>query len=146
MLLLLYAHTVQSENATPDRLAMGYFVAWQGSQKPDASTADLESFLSYLADDVAWQHLPYATSDERIDGGKEKLRKGMTTWLGNHKSYQASLIRSDENEHYIILEFRSEATIEDDASGVKVLNRHYMDVLELENRKVAIIRRYDLSD
>ena len=66
-------------------------------------------------------------------------------WLGGHESYQARLIKSHAREHYLILEFESEATIKDaETEEVRSINRHYLDVLELENHKVAVIRRYDL--
>ena len=144
-LIFVMASLAHAESSAVESHIDGYFSAWQKSQQPYASRADLEHYLTFLTEDAAWQHLPYATSDERISGGKEKIRQGMIRWLGSHESYHAELIKAHESAHFIILEFISEATIKNANTGkIETIKRHYLDVLELENSKVAVMRRYDL--
>ena len=145
VVMLAIGGTAQAESTTVDALAEDYFEAWQNSQKPAATKTDLEHYLSFLTEDAAWQHIPYQTSDERVAGGKQNIRDGMTQWLGSHETYQAKMIRMVNKEHFIILEFESEATIEDGETGeIKSIKRHYLDVLELDDSRVAVVRRYDL--
>jgi hypothetical protein len=134
-----------AESASNKPLVKQYFEAWVASQQPDASIKDLEHYLSFLSEDVAWQHLPYAKSDERKAGGKETLKQGMLNWLGNHHSYSAELIRVENNQHFMIIEFRSVAQAIDSSGEKAMIRRHYLDVLELDENRVAIVRRYDLQ-
>jgi ketosteroid isomerase-like protein len=134
-----------SDAKNSDELASRYFEAWIESQQPSASMKDIEHLTSFMTDDVAWQHSPYAKSDDRTKGGKEKLQAGMMQWLGSHQSYSAELLKLHSSKDYFIIEFRSTAMIKDGNSNqLKELKRHYLDILEMDGGRVAIIRRYDI--
>lgn len=55
-----------------------YFSAWKATQAPNATKADLEHYLTFLTDDIGYQHLPYSNNDVRAADGKAQMRKGMS--------------------------------------------------------------------
>ena len=55
-------------------LANDYANAWFKTQMSTATKADLEHYLSFLTEDVAYQHLPYDKTDGREKDGKDALR------------------------------------------------------------------------
>ena len=84
-----------------------YFAAWTNVQKPNASKQDLEHYLSYLTDDIGYQHLPYANDDSRAADGKALMRKGMSYYLGIHTEYQAQLTNSAYGNNVIMIKFNT---------------------------------------
>ena len=83
-MLLSMLVKANSTNLDYVNLANSYSQAWFKTQLPTATEADLDYYLSFLTDDVAYQHLPYDKTDEREKGGKGVLRKGMAQWLGSN--------------------------------------------------------------
>lgn len=77
----VHAGSNDEEEARNQGFAKAYFEAWTRSQRPGATEADLENYLSFLSEDVGHQHLPYDVDDERVDDGKENMRKGMRYYL-----------------------------------------------------------------
>lgn len=125
-----------------DQFVQQYYQALVNTQKPHASVDDLEHYLSLLTDDVGNQHFPNAPDDSRAPNGKDLMRKGMVRYLGIHTSYQANLIDYIVGYHSIALKhtfsakgLRADGT---EFSYSKVV----LDVIELENGKVSVIRRY----
>jgi hypothetical protein len=122
--------------------AQEYFIAWNNTQKPTATKQDLESYLSLLTSDVAWQHLPYQPYDDRKPDGKLNLRKGMTQWLGANTEYSSELINIVIGENLIVLQFEALVKFANSDGKIASRQRNYTDVLELDNGKVSVIRRY----
>ena len=123
--------------------AKAYFSAFNQTQKPKATKKDLENYLSFLTDDVAHQHLPYDTTDTRNPGGKEELRQGMTRWLAVNTEYKAELISIAYERDVVVIKYRSTVKLNNENTGKElVINRKRLEVLELDNEKVAIIRKY----
>ena len=125
-----------------DAFTNQYFEKWNKTQKPGANKQDLENYLSLLTEDVAWQHLPYQPNDERKPDGKQNLRQGMTRWLAANTKYKAELIDMMFGDNVVIIKFTAKLQFNDNDGNVVNKERHYTDVLELENGKVCIIRRY----
>ena len=123
--------------------ANAYFKAWNKTQMPKASEKDLENFLALLTEDVALQHLPYQKADDRKPNGKETLRKGMNRWRGANTSYKAKLIDVNYGHNVVIIEYQAVMTFNDEKTGKeRSITRNNLEVLELDEGKVAIIRKY----
>lgn len=132
-----------STNINSLAFANEYANAWFETQKSTATPEDLEHYLSFLTDDVAYQHLPYDTTDERKKGGKEELRMGMKQWLGSNTSYVATINSVNFSNNIIIINYNSATTIVDAKTKTqKVMRRDVIDTLELDNNKVSVIRKY----
>jgi ketosteroid isomerase-like protein len=141
--ILLFAANVSAEEFNYDGFAKEYFAAWNKTQMPEATPQDLEDYLSLLTDDVAMQHLPYAPVDTRETGGKDNLRKGMSQWLGSVSAYEAKLVSSMIDHNVIILQYTAEIDIKNTETGkTRHITRPRIDVLEIDDGKVAIIRKY----
>jgi len=114
------------------------------TQAPNATKKELEAFLALLADDVANQHLPYQTDDSREPDGKAMMRKGMTFYLGAHTEYQANLLDTFIfNDSAIALRYTHHAKGSHPQNQQAIeYTQTIMDVLEIENGKVAVIRKY----
>jgi len=54
-----------------DKFITAYYQAMVNTQKPSASSEDLEHYLSFLTDNVGNQHLPNAPDDSRTPEGKK---------------------------------------------------------------------------
>jgi len=133
--------------ATPDKFDYDKFVkqyhqAMVNTQKPSASKDDLEYYLSFLTDDVGNQHLPNAPDDSRTPEGKQLMRQGMTRYLGVHTDYKASILDYIIGYNSIALKHKFSAKgLRSDGSEFSY-SKVVLDVLELENGKVSVIRRY----
>jgi len=145
--LLLVSGVSASEVETEidlKKFAQKYFDAMVATQAPNATEKDLENYLKLLTDDVGHSHLPWVVDDSRLPDGKESMRKGMTFYLAAHTEYQAELLNLFTfNQSAIAIRYRHHA------KGIHPQNKQpieyttvMMEVLEIENGKVAVIRKY----
>lgn len=121
-----------------------YFSAWVATQSTNATKNDIEHYLSFLKSDVAHQHLPYDSDDSRLPDGKKRIREGMLFYLGAHSAHEATL------EHVIPAHNAVVITYTTSSQGIhpqtkELVELHYstMEVLEIEDGKVAVIRKYE---
>jgi len=125
-----------------DKFIKDYYQAMVNTQKPNASKEDLEVYLSFLTDDVGNQHFPNSPDDSREPNGKKLIRKGMSRYLGVHTDYQANIINYIVDYNVIALKHKFYAKgLRSDGSEFSY-SKVVLDVLELENGKVSVIRRY----
>jgi hypothetical protein len=125
-------------------LAQTYFDRMVATQLPNATEKELENYLELLTDDVGHSHLPWVIDDSRLSDGKEAMRKGMTFYLGAHTEYNAELLNVFTFNHSAIA-----IRYKNYAKGIHPQNKQLieysqvmMEVLEIENGKVAVIRKY----
>lgn len=146
---LLSLFTIPNVLANAEQLdlktfATNYYNAMVASQAPKATTKELEAYLAFLTDDVGHSHLPYVTDDARLPDGKEAMRKGMAFYLGAHTEYNSKLLNVFAfNDSAVAIRYTS------NAKGIHPQNNQpleysnvMMEVLEIENGKVAVIRKY----
>ncbi len=121
-----------------------YFNAMVKTQQPSAKPTDLEAYLALLTDDVGHSHLPWQTDDTRAKDGKAQMRKGMTFYLGSHTQYEAKLLNVFAfNDSAVAIRYRHHAKgIHPQNQQTVEYTKTMMEVLELENGKVAVIRKY----
>lgn len=120
-----------------DKFFQEYYKAKVKTQQPNASKEDLEHYLSFLTDDVGNQHLPNAPDDSREPNGKE-----ITHYLGVHTSYDSTLIEYIVGYNSIAFKHSFSAKgLRTDGSEFSY-SKVVLDVIELENGKVSVIRRY----
>ena len=143
LVTFIAAHAVASEDKFDyDQFVKQYHQAMTNTQKPDASKKDLEHYLSFLTDDVGNQHFPNAPDDSREPNGKKSMREGMSRYLGVHTDYEASIIEYIVGYNSIALKHKFSAKgLRSDGSEFSY-SKVVLDVLELENGKVSVIRRY----
>ena len=124
--------------------AQQYFKAMVATQAPDATAEDLENYLALLTDDIGHSHLPYVTDDSREPGGKQAMRKGMTFYLGAHTEHHAELLDVFTfNQSAIAIRYSNSAKgIHPQHKQAISYSQIMMEVLEMENGKVAVIRKY----
>lgn len=148
MLLGIIAFSVSADDATKqidlEAFAHQYFKLMTATQAPGAGEQELEQYLSLLTDDVGHSHLPYVTDDARLPDGKQAMREGMTFYLGAHTSYSAELIDVFTfNQSAIAIRYKNSATgIHPQNNQPISYTQTMMEVLEIENGKVAVIRKY----
>ena len=125
-----------------DKFVKEYYEAQVKTQQPNASKEDLEHYLSFLTEDVGYQHFPNAPDDSRESDGKKMMRKGMTYYLGSHSSYESKLIEYIVGYNSIALKHSySGKGLRSDGSEFSY-STVALDVIELEDGKVSVIRRY----
>ena len=125
-----------------DKFVKQYHQAMTKTQKPNASKKDLEYYLSFLTDDVGNQHFPNAPDDSREPNGKKSMREGMSRYLGVHTDYKAKILEYLVGYNSIALKHTFSAKgLRSDGSEFSY-SKVVLDVLELENGKVSVIRRY----
>ncbi len=133
----------QEDRFNYEEFTKEYFSAWTNVQKPQATKKDLEKYLTFLTDDIGYQHLPYSNDDSRMSDGKAMMRKGMSYYLGIHTEYQAQLTNSAHGHNVIMIEFNTQAKgIHPDNGQEIIINNSTFEVLEIENGKVSVIRHY----
>lgn len=125
-----------------DAFVKAYFDAQVMTQQPNATEKDLEHYLSFLTDDVGNQHFPNAPDDSREPDGKKMMRKGMGRYLGVHTEYKAELIDYQYGFNAVSIKHKFEAKGKRADGSEFSYSKIALDVLELENGKVSVIRRY----
>lgn len=126
------------------KFAKTYFDAMVKTQLPGTTPEALENYLALLKDDIGHSHLPYVTDDSRQPDGKQAMRKGMTFYMGAHTEYQAELLNVFVFNHSAIA-----IRYKNSVKGIHPQNKQeiaysqvMMEVLEIEDGKVAVIRKY----
>jgi ketosteroid isomerase-like protein len=136
--------TVSAQEFDSDQFAKAYFNAWSASQSPSATAEDLEHYLSFLSEDVGHQHYPYDPDDSRAPTGKADMREGMTYYLGAHTEYKGQLISHLSGHDVIVIKYESWAKgIHPQTQQEVSIHDVTVEVLEIENGKVAVIRKYN---
>lgn len=125
-----------------DAFVKAYYHAQVMTQQPDATKKDLEHYLSFLTDDIGNQHFPNAPDDSRESGGKELMRKGMSRYLGVHSEYKAEIIDYQYGYNAVSIKHKFSAKGKRSDGSDFSYSKVALDVLELENGKVSVIRRY----
>lgn len=74
ILSLSFTANANTSKFNYQRFVNTYFTAMINTQKPDASKDDLEQYLSFLTDDIGFQHYPNAPDDTREPNGKQLMR------------------------------------------------------------------------
>jgi len=142
---IVYSFSVSASNqADLEEFGKAYFSAWKATQMPTATQTDIEYYLSFLADDVGHQHLPYANDDSRLPTGKDDMRKGMGFYLGAHQTYSATLHQVIPAHNVVVLTYSTSSSgIHPQTKELVKLDFNTMEVLEIEEGKVSVIRKYE---
>lgn len=142
--MVLFAAKVAANELDLKKFAQTYFDTMIATQAPGATKNELESYFDLLTDDVGHSHLPWVTDDSRLPDGKEAMRKGMTFYLGAHTEYSAELLDVFTfNNSAIAIRYRNSAKgIHPESKQPIAYTQVMMEVLEIENGKVAVIRKY----
>jgi hypothetical protein len=143
LLIIGCSSQAADEEFNPEQFALDYLDAWNATQAPGATAANLERYLSFLVEDVAGQHIPFDTDDTRQPDGKQRLREGMTYYLGKHIEYQARLIGVVYGLDAVAIQFEvSLKARRDPNQPIVSMTYNALEVLEIENGKVSVIRKY----
>ena len=110
---------------------------------PDATKEDIENYLALLTQDVGHQHLPYDSDDIRQPDGKKNMRKGIQYYLGGHIEHSASLISITEGFNVVIIKYDTVSKgVHPQTQKEVSFSYDTTEVLEIENGKVSVIRKY----
>lgn len=137
-----YADEQEAQVFDADAFAHKYLEARTATQQPNATAEHLEQYLSLLTEDVGYQHLPYNSTDTREPDGKQHMRAGMTHYLGKNTSFTAELQSVTHDFNVVVIKYSGVHQYQ--RPGEAVTTKHYtaLDVLELENGKVSVVREY----
>ena len=103
----------------------------------------MEEYLALLTDDVGHQHIPYDLDDTRIPNGKQKMREGMSHYLGKHIEYKSKLVGYSYGLNAIAIQYTVTLKAKRGPdSPVETMSYNAMEILEIENGKVSMIRKY----
>lgn len=141
-LVFLFSPSV-SFSADLENLAQSYYRAWVATQKPGATEESLIEYLAFLTNDIGHQHLPYDPESTREPENKKNMLEGMSYYLGTHTKYVSNLKSVVTGYNLIVIKYSTMS------EGVhpqtnEVVNQEYdtVEVLEIENGKIAVIRKY----
>lgn len=125
-----------------DAFVQAYYQAQVKTQQPGATKDDLEHYLSFLTDDIGNQHFPNAPDDSREPDGKAMMRKGMSRYLGVHTEYKAEIIDYQYGYNAVSIKHKFSAKGKRADGSEFSYSKVALDVLELEDGKVSVMRRY----
>jgi len=143
-LTFTFTISLSTHAADLEKFAQRYFKVMTATQAPNATKADLERYFELLVDDIGHSHLPWQTDDSRLPSGKDDMRKGMLFYLGAHSEYKAELLDVFIfNNSAIAIRYKSSAKgIHPQNNQAIDYTQTMMEVLEMEDGKVAVIRKY----
>jgi hypothetical protein len=141
---LTFAISTSANEVDLKKFAQTYYKTMTATQAPNATIADLENYFALLTDDVGHSHLPWVTDDSRLPNGKEAMRKGMLFYLGAHTEYSSELLDVFIfNTSAIAIRYKNSVKgIHPENNQAIAYSQTMMEVLEMENGKVAVIRKY----
>ncbi len=145
ILLLLVAISAQIDARELDleQFAKQYFQAWVATQVPNANAQDIENYLKLLKDDIGHQHLPYDPVADRQPDGKQNMREGMAYYLGAHTSYASQLLETVVGHNMVVIKYHTASSGIHPQSKQEITQAYEtVEVLEMEDGKVAVIRKY----
>jgi hypothetical protein len=144
LLTLTFTFSTPANEIDLEKFAQTYFKIMTATQAPTATKIDLENYFALLVDDIGHSHLPWEKDDTRSPDGKESMRKGMLFYLGSHTEYSAELLDVFVfNNSAIAIRYKNSAKgIHPQNSQPIAYTQTMMEVLEMENGKVAVIRKY----
>ena len=144
ILSLTFTLSASASEIDLEKFAQRYFKTMVATQEPNATKVDLENYLSLLTDDIGHSHLPWVTDDSRLPDGKEAMRKGMMFYLAAHSEYSAELLNVFIfNNSAVAIRYKNSAKgIHPESKQPIAYTQTMMEVLEMENGKVAVIRKY----
>ncbi|WP_339720664.1 nuclear transport factor 2 family protein [uncultured Paraglaciecola sp.] len=120
-----------------------YFNVWKATQSPQATKSDIQRYLSLLKDDVGHQHLPYDPDATREADGKQRMLEGMLYYLGTHTEYTATLATVVVGYQVVVIKYNTQLAGKHPQTGELMrLSYDTVEVLEIEDGKVAVIRKY----
>ncbi len=124
--------------------AQQYYKTMSATQAPNAGTKELEAYLALLTDDIGNQHIPYQPDDSRTPDGKKQMRKGMSFYLGAHTLFESTLLNTFvfNNTGFAIRYKNYVKGIHPQSKQPIEYTSTMMEVIEVENGKVAMIRKY----
>lgn len=132
-----------TEKFNGKEFANNYFTAWTATQSPQATSQDIEQYIALLTEDVGHQHLPYDPDDTRSPEGKNNMRKGMNHYLGAHTEYTATLVNLTLGYDVVVIQYDTFAKgIHPQTKALITQQYRTVEVLEIEDGKVAVIRKY----
>ena len=137
-----FSANIHAEEPNLEQLAQTYFQARLATQQPGASETDLEAYLALLSENVGYEHKPYSLLGE-TNGGKQRMREGMTRYLGKNEAYDAELVSIATGHNAFSIQYKGTHVYRRGGEG-PILTKHFnaMDVLEVEGGKISIIREY----
>ena len=143
-IVLIFSLPLSADDSEFDaeQFVADYLTARTATQQPDATSKDIEHYLSFLVEDVGYQHIPYNIDDSRYPDGKSDMREGMTFYLGKNKKFTAELVNSVHGFNVVAIQYKGVHEYQRELEPLTVENYSALDVLELENGKVAVIREY----
>lgn len=148
VIVLLFVSSTSSAGDTDDLndLALKYFHAKVATQQPDATPEDIEAYLALLTDDIGYEHKPYRLLEAgkaNTQDGKQRMREGMTYYLGGNEKFTAELEIVALGFNAIAIQYSGIHKFRRGGEG-PILTEHYtvMEVLEIVDGKVSIIREY----
>jgi len=142
-LIAITIHAANAEEFNAEEFSNNYFDAWTATQSPAATKENIEHYLSFLTEDVGHQHLPYDPDSTRNPDGKEKMREGMSYYLGAHTEYSGNLISNTIGHDVVVIKYETSAKgIHPQTKEVVSQNYLTLEVLEIESGKVSVIRKY----
>lgn len=113
-----------------------------------AIAGDTAQSLELLKDNVGHSHLPLVIDDSRLEDGKTQMRKGMAFYLGAHTEFKAELLEIFIfNTSAIAIRYKKHAKgIHPQSKQPIIYTQTMMEVLELEDGLVGVIRKYHEQD
>ena len=144
ILSVTFALSVSASDIDLETFGQRYFATMVATQAPNATEVDLDNYLLLLADDVGHSHLPWVIDDSRLPDGKEAMREGMLFYLGAHTEYSAELLDVFTfNTSAVAIRYKKSAKgIHPQSKQAIAYTQTIMEVLEMEEGKVAVIRKY----
>jgi ketosteroid isomerase-like protein len=126
-----------------NQFALNYYNAWTAAQSPQATKSDIQNYLALLKDDVGHQHLPYDPDATRSTKGKHKMLEGMLYYLNAHAEYKSKLKNVVIGFNVVVIEYSTYSKGKHPQTGEWIEQTYNtVEVLELEDGKVAVIRKY----
>ena len=143
LILILFSLSSFVNASDLESLADNYYNAWVATQSPSASSEDLNRYLEFLTDDIGHQHLPYDPESNRAPENKQKMLEGMSFYLGSHVSYTSNLKTVITGHNLVVIKY-STKSVGVHPQTKETIEQEYdtVEVLEIENGKVAVIRKY----
>jgi hypothetical protein len=126
------------ESVAAQHVVKDYLLARIQTMQLEASAADIDRALAFCTDDVVYEHPAFKAKNE----GKEKLKQGMSGFLGATKNAKLKINQILNNKDVVVADVEMTFLVKQKDGSWQPGSRKNISVFELEDGKIKRMLDY----
>jgi hypothetical protein len=138
LLTVIFPVAAQGQDKAAEELVRQYLQARSETMEENASSNDIERALSFCTEAFVYEH---PSAGARIEG-KQKVRSGMTGYLGQTKDATYTLQILASNPHVVVAQIHQQFLVKQENGSWIPGKRSNITIFEIDRGKISRILDY----